>query len=590
MLNFVDKFSSLQIELENLYKIGMQIPNEKLKEILVNESLIDAKDFDKIVLESERMGYGVADALISKSFISKDYFNEILASYFGVKRASLSARTIDDKIIHLLPEELSRSKRAVVFRREEDGSFGVAMEDPSDLETIEFLKKYLKGDLRLYLASSEDLNDALSVYTRGGVENFRWIIEENVAASLRSGAAGIQEVAEDLPIVAIVDNLIAYAISLRASDIHLEILEDNLLMRYRVDGILREIMRLPKQVHSAITARIKLLAGLKLDEHSKPQDGRFRQHFGQDFIDMRVSVIPTFYGEKVEMRLLTATQRPLSFEELGMLEDTIKLLDENIHKTYGMVLICGPTGSGKTTTLYSVLNLLNKPEVQIVTIEDPIEYNIKYVNQTQINPTAGITFASGLRSILRQDPNIILVGEIRDPETAEISVNAALTGHLLLSTVHTNDAPTVVPRLIDMKVPPFLVAAVLNLALAQRLVGQICVDCIESYKPTPYLLELIRKQMQDLGLESTYKAPKVFYRGKGCGVCGHTGLKGRIGIHEAINFDDEIRRYIIGADFSLDGLRRLARKKGMVTMFEDGIRKAERGMTTIEEVLRVIRE
>lgn len=568
----------------------MQIPNQRLKEYVVKEGLISEEDFDRLVNESERMGYSVADNLVSRGIVSNDYYNELLASYFGVRKANLSAQTIDERVLHLLPKELSRERRVVLFKKEDDGSFAAAMEDPSDLETIEFLRRYLKSEVKPYLASRNDLNEGLSVYSRSGVENFQWIIEENVAASLRKGAAEGEKGAEDLPIVAVVDNLIAYAASLRASDIHLEVLEDVLLVRYRIDGILREIMRLPKEAQSAIVARIKLLAGLKLDEHSRPQDGRFRHRFEKDFIDIRVSIIPTFYGEKAEMRLLSATQRPLSFEELGILEDTAKILEENIHKTYGMILICGPTGSGKTTTLYSILNTLNKPEVNIVTIEDPIEYNIKYVNQTQINPAAGITFASGLRAILRQDPNIILVGEIRDPETAEISVNAALTGHLLLSTVHTNDAPTVVPRLIDMKAPAFLVAAVLNLALAQRLVGKICVDCIESYKPSSYLLESLKKQIEDLGLDSNYRLPKVLYRGKGCKSCGHSGLKGRIGIYEALNLDDELRRYIVSPEFSLDGLRDLARKKGMVTMFEDGLRKAERGMTTVEEVLRVIRE
>ncbi|MBI4991751.1 MAG: Flp pilus assembly complex ATPase component TadA [Candidatus Harrisonbacteria bacterium] len=567
----------------------MRIPNEKLKELLITEKLIDAEEFDKIVVEAGRMGFEVADILVSRGFITKKYFYDLVAAYFGVKKASLSSQVIDEKILHLLPKEISREKRAVVFRKEEDGSLAVAMEDPSDLASIEFLKRYLKADIRPYIASPEDFNEAFSVYSRGGVEDFRWAIEENVAASIRASAAGAEKAAEELPIVAIVDNLLAYAASLRASDIHLEVLEDILLVRYRIDGILREMMRLPKEVHSAITARIKLLASLKLDEHTRPQDGRFRQKLEQNFIDLRVSVIPTFYGEKVEMRLLTAAQRPLSFVELGMLPDTIKIVEENIHKTYGMVLICGPTGSGKTTTLYSILNGLNHPEVNIVTIEDPVEYNIKYVNQTQINPQAGITFSSGLRALLRQDPNIILVGEIRDPETAEISVNAALTGHLLLSTLHTNDAPTAIPRLTDLKIPPFLVSAVLNMAFAQRLVGKICNDCIESYKPTDYLLQLIKKQIEDLGIESL-KLPKTLFRGKGCKSCGHSGLKGRIGIYEVLNVDDEIRAYIINPDFSLDGLRKLARKRGMITMFEDGLRKAMQGMTTVEEVLRVIRE
>ena len=566
----------------------MQIPNEKLKEYLVNDGLIAPEVFDEIVAETNRLGHGLTETLISKGVITKDYFNELLANYFGVGKANLAAQKIDEALLRSLPEEISREKRAVVFKKEDDGAIGVALEDPSNLETIEFLRSRLGAEIRPYLASKEDLNVGLSLYSKGGVEDFRRIIEENVSASLASRAGGEKEAAEDLPIVAIVDNLIAYAISFRASDIHLEILEDGLLVRYRVDGVLREIMRMPKETHPAITARIKLLAGLKLDEHSRTHAGRFRHRMGRDYIDVRVAIIPTFYGEKSEMRLLSASQTPPSFEDIGILEDHKKILEDNIKKTFGMVLITGPTGSGKTTTLYSILNTLNKPEVNIVTIEDPVEYNIKYVNQTQINPAAGVTFASALRALLRQDPNIILVGEIRDEETAEISVNSALTGHLVLSTVHTNDAPTAVPRLLDMKVPQFLVGAVLNLVIAQRLVGKICVDCIESYKPDQHLLELIEKQMQELGLE--YRPPKVLYRGKGCGTCGHSGLKGRFAIFEMLPFDDEIRSYVLTAEFSLDGLRKLARKKGMVTMFEDGLRKTERGMTTIEEVLRVIRE
>ena len=568
----------------------MQIPNEKLKESLVKDGLIAPQVFDELAAESSRMKHDVAETLISRGIITQEYLTEVLGSYFGVQKAGLSGRAIDEQVLHLLPEELSREKRAVVFQRESDGLLGVAMQDPSDLETVEFLKRYLKSDIKVYVATADDLNVGLSLYTRGGTEDFRKLIEENVATSLRSRVAGEREASQDLPIIAIVDNLIAYAMSLRASDIHLEILEDVVLVRYRIDGVLHEILRLPKEVHPSIVARLKLLAALKLDEHSRPQDGRFRQTFGRDYIDIRVAIVPTFYGEKIEMRLLAATQRPLSFEELGMLEDTVKIINENIHKTFGMILISGPTGSGKSTTLYSIVSVLNRPEVNIVTIEDPIEYNIKYVNQTQINPAAGITFASALRAFLRQDPNIILVGEIRDEETAEVAVNAALTGHVLLSTVHTNDAPTVVPRLMDMKVPPFLVAAVINVVLAQRLVGRVCNVCIESYKPDATLLELLKQQVKELGIEDRYTAPKMLYRGKGCASCGNTGFKGRIGIFEAINFDDEIRHLVISPEFSLEALQKLVRKKGTVTMFEDGLRKSMQGMTAIDEVLRVIRE
>jgi type II secretory ATPase GspE/PulE/Tfp pilus assembly ATPase PilB-like protein len=290
------------------------------------------------------------------------------------------------------------------------------------------------------------------------------------------------------------------------------------------------------------------------------------------------------------MRLLPSTQKPLSLEEVGLLEDMRRIIEENIKKTYGMVLVCGPTGSGKTTTLYSILNILNQPEVNIVTIEDPIEYDMKYINQTQINSLAGITFATGLRSILRQDPNIIMVVEIRDEETAEISVHSALTGHLLLSSLHTNDAATAVPRLIDMKIASFLVAAVLNVIIAQRLVRRICLDCIESFPIEPELRESLQKQLKEANLYSKLGVPKSLYRGRGCSACNQSGYRGRMGIFELLEVDEEIRKLIINPSFSLDALSDAAKKKNMITMFEDGLRKAETGLTTIEEVMRVIRE
>ncbi len=568
----------------------LQIPSDKLKEILINQGLIKPEFFDELETEAQRLGTAVTDILLSRNVITKEYLAEIVSQYLGVPRADLAVRPLDENLLKLIPEDIAHQRHVVIFNREADGTLDAAMEDPSNLETIEFLELRFKTKVRPFLATDDDLNRAFALYGRELAQDFKKIIEENIQAVFRSRAAGVEESAQDLPIVALVDNLLTYALSLRASDIHIEVLEDFIMVRYRIDGILHEIMKMPKQVSPPLTARIKLLSGLKLDEHSKPQDGRFRHKVGSEIVDVRVAVMPTFYGEKVEMRLLTAASRPLSFEELGMFEDTVELLSENINKTYGMVLACGPTGSGKTTTLYSILNVLNRPEVNIVTIEDPIEYDIKYINQTQINPAAGITFANGLRAILRQDPNIIMVGEIRDEETAEISVHSALTGHLVLSSLHTNDAPTAIPRFVDMKIPPFLVAAVLNAILAQRLVRRICLTCIESYKPTSELVESLKKQMADLGLESEFRAPKILFRGRGCRSCNNLGYRGRVGIFEVLNVNENVRKAIVAPDFSLDTLKQLAREEGMVTMFQDGLRKVEKGITTLEEVLRVIRE
>ncbi|MEK9154809.1 MAG: GspE/PulE family protein [Patescibacteria group bacterium] len=568
----------------------LKIPEKKIKDILIKEGLITEENFNKVTEEANRLGQDINEVLISKGIVAIDYFYNVLAQYFNVELANLTRRQINENVLKILAERIAREKRAIIFDKEADGVLDVAMEDPSDLATIEFLEKNLSAKIKPFLATPLDLDRGFVLYGRFFAEDFKKNIEENIQASFRQKAGSIEEAAAAVPIVAIIDNLLSYSLSLRSSDIHIEIFEDEILVRFRIDGVLHEIVKIPKEVHPPIAARIKLLSGLKIDEHQRPQDGRFRHKIGAEMVDVRVSVIPTFYGEKVEMRLLTATQKPLSLRELGMMEETEKIVLDNIRKTFGMVLVTGPTGSGKTTTLYSVLNILNKSEVNIVTIEDPVEYDMKYINQTQINNLAGITFANGLRSILRQDPNIIMVGEIRDEETAEIAVHSALTGHLLLSTLHTNDASTAVPRLMDMRIAPFLVAAVLNMVLAQRLVRKICLNCIESFQPTNEMIEYIKRQAKDLRLVSDFKAPTILFRGKGCMSCGNTGYAGRLGIYEVLNIDEATRRIIVSPNFSLDDLMAVARKNGMITMFEDGLRKAALGLTTIEDVLRVIRE
>ena len=567
-----------------------QIPDNKFRDILLADGLVAEEVFNNAATEASRLGNSIAETLISKNIITDDYFRNIVARYLNVPLVELEENKIDVNVLNLLPEEIARQKRALPFFRGEDSSISVALEDPSNLVDLEFLERYLKTRIIPYLTSENSLNIGFSLYGKSTVQNFKKVIEDNIKLSLRSKSKG-DDAAQDVPIVAIVDNVISYALSLRSSDIHMEVFKDYIIMRYRIDGVLHEILRVPKEVHPAIVARIKLLSELKIDEHSKPQDGRFRYKSAATLVDIRVSIMPTFYGEKIVMRLLRSTTRPLSFKELGMLDDTAKFLEDNIKKSYGMVLVTGPTGSGKTTTLYSVLSLLNKPEVNIVTIEDPIEYDINYVNQTQINPAAGITFANGLRSFLRQDPNVMMVGEIRDAETAEVAVQAALTGHLVLSTLHTNDAPTSIPRLMDMNVPPFLVSAVLNAILAQRLVRKVHLECIESYTPDKAVISAIKAQLEELNLDpNEVELPKRLYRGAGCAADGYTGYQGRIGIFEVLNISDGVRAIINDTEFSLDKLRQIARSEGMITMFEDGLRKAERGMTTIDEILRVIRE
>ncbi|MCL5012267.1 MAG: GspE/PulE family protein [Patescibacteria group bacterium] len=567
----------------------IHVPTDKIKEALVDQGLIDADTFNAAVQEALRMNQDVGDVLVAKRYITYDFLYNFLASYYGVERALLNIRGIDQQVLLSIDEKFAQERKVIAFAKDDEGTVSVAMEDPTDLPTIEFLEKKLSTRIVPFLASPQDLSLGFSLYSHELTEDFKQIIEKRISLSLQQKFDKEEDAAKQIPIVEIVDNLISHATYLNASDIHIEAMQDDVMVRFRIDGILHEVITMPKQVHAAIVARIKLLSALKVDEHQKPQDGRFRFSFGQGVVDVRVSVIPTLYGEKVVMRLLASSQRPLSLNELGLSEAMEQVVQDNIKKTYGIVLVTGPTGSGKTTTLYSILNILNRPEVNIVTIEDPIEYNIKYINQTQINPLAGITFASGLRSILRQDPNIIMVGEIRDEETAEISVQAALTGHIVLSSIHTNDAPSTVARLLDMHVQPFLIAAVLNMAIAQRLVRKICIDCIESYSITPEEHAALAQQLAELKLPESL-IPKTLYRGKGCKACNGIGYRGRMGIFEIFEVTDEARKIIASPDFSLAKLIELNKRRNTQTMFEDGLQKVALGLTTLEEVLRVVRE
>ena len=570
----------------------IKIPIDVLKKLTVENELISEENFDLALKESQRTSTNILDILVSKNYITKDYLNKVISQYLNIPYIDLKGINLSTEILHLLPEDIARTYGAVTIGTN-NNKIQVALADPTNLETIKFLEKYLQKQLEIYLTDEDDLQIAFSKYRQELMTNFRKIIENQIIALGRLGKEiDVAKIASAVPIISIVDNLISYAAALNASDIHLEILADSMLIRFRIDGILREIAYLPSEIHPAIIARIKILANLQIDEHSKPQDGRIKYKRGNEVFDIRVAVMPTFYGEKITMRLLLSGLKPLSFQELGMTQEQIAIVEKNIKKTFGMVLSTGPTSSGKTTTQYSILSFLNKPEVNIVTIEDPIEYELRYVNQTQVNPKAGIDFASGLRAFLRHDPNIIMVGEIRDFDTADVATNAALTGHLVLSTLHTNDAPTTIPRLIDMGVPPFLVSATLNIIMAQRLVRKVCPDCIESYEIDDLTKEMIASQIKQLGEERlvSFSMPEMLYRGKGCRNCNFTGYRGRLAIFEMLDVDSDVRDYIVRKDFTLEGLKKLMAQKGMKTMFEDGLDKAKLGQTTVQEVMRVIRE
>ncbi|MEK7146761.1 MAG: ATPase, T2SS/T4P/T4SS family, partial [Patescibacteria group bacterium] len=351
----------------------LKFPKDKLKEIIVKEGFLKPEEFDHLDEEASRKQQSVADVLISQGLITQEYLYGLVAKSLEVKRFDLNIQKIDETALNTIPEEIARRYRLIIFNREPSGVFDAAMEDPANIETIEFLERRFQAKIKPFLATEEELSRGFALYEAKLAKDFKQVIEESVQKSLRSRAGGLEQAASELPVVAILDNLISYAISSRASDIHMEITENDFLIRYRIDGVLHEVLRIPKEIHAAIVARVKLLSGLRIDEHSRPQDGRFRYKISGDMMDVRVSVMPVFYGEKAEMRLLPASQKPLSLEDVGLLSSMVAIAEENFKKTYGMFLVCGPTGAGKTTTLYSVLNILNKPEVNIVTIEDPVE-------------------------------------------------------------------------------------------------------------------------------------------------------------------------------------------------------------------------
>lgn len=567
-------------------KIALQI----LKPLLMQTGLVSEEQFASALEKSKRTGQNVSDLLISQGVITQDYLVDLLSKFFNTPRVKVSGKEINFDILNLIPEDIARARNAIIFDKQ-DEYIHLALTDPTDLESINFIQRYTGLSAKVFLTTDDDLKSAFALYRKQLTENFANIIEDNLRKVSIVEGMDLAEAASDMPIVSLFDTIIIYAYSLNASDIHIERLSDTIMIRFRVDGILREIVRLPKEVHNALVARVKILAGLQIDEHNRAQDGRFKYQKGDDSFDMRVSILPTFYGEKINMRLLLGATKPLSFEELGMERDTIEIMNDNVKRSYGMILVTGPTGSGKTTTLYSVLSKLNRPEVNIVTVEDPIEYELRYVNQVQVNSKAGLDFANGLRSILRQDPNIIMVGEIRDSETAGIAVNAALTGHLVLSTLHTNDATTAVPRLFDLGVQQFLVSATVNAVIAQRLVRKVCRNCIESYKLTAETKASIERQLKNSPFKKkNYTIPSELYRGRGCRICNNTGYKGRLAIYEVFNVSEDMRTYMQSPDFSLDGLREIAGKHNMVSLFEDGVRKAQTGLTTIEEIFRVVKE
>lgn len=571
---------------------------KRLHTLLAKHFGLKATVQKKYKKKADRLGKHLEQYLIDEKIIDETELYTIIGQESGAPFVALKGIEIKKEDLNLIPAPLAQTHKIISFKQTPTEVF-LAMLDPLDIQTIEFIRRKTGLNPNVHITAPGDIKDALRRYHADLKSEFG---VQEVSDASSGDSKELKKAAEEVSIINIVNSIVEHAVFEGASDIHIEPTEKEVEVRYRVDGILKSVMTLPKDVKQAITARIKVLANLKIDEHMLPQDGRFKIKLQDDKFSFRVSIIPVYDGEKVVMRLLHEGQKPLSLDELGFLPGPKKIIKRAIKKPHGMVLVTGPTGSGKTTSLYSVLGMLNQPDVNISTIEDPIEYHVKGINQSQVNSRIGFDFAKGLRAFLRQDPDIIMVGEIRDKETAEIAIHAAMTGHLVLSTLHTNDAPTTIPRLLDMDIPPFLVAFTANVIIAQRLVRRICKHCKKEFKLDKKAINELLKITDAKKVRPLFKAHKIklstteknlqsmiFYRGEGCRRCGQSGYKGRVGIYEVMDITKEITEKI-NQRANAEELKKFTEKSGMITMLQDGLIKAKMGVTTIEEVLRVTRD
>jgi len=581
------------------------LKEEQFKKIVIENGILSKEECEELIKEAKLHKVSPESYLISKGIVTEEIFYQLIASFLNVPYVNLKGKIIPKDILFLIPEEIARSHSLVIFEKEKN-ELKVAtlnLENIENIQLIEFIRRKTDCEVKLYLTNPSSLESALKQYSKDFEKEIETILKTGeIKIDLKEEKLSEEESAKRPSIIKVVETILEYAINKNASDIHIEPLENNILVRFRIDGILREIMRLPKEAGPGIVARIKILSNLKIDEHQIPQDGRFKISSPRYEVSFRVSVFPVAEGEKIVMRLLKEKGEMLTLEKLGLSPEQLKIVKRNIKRPYGMILVTGPTGSGKTSTLYAILNVLNTPQVNIMTIEDPIEYRLPGVNQSQVKPKLGFTFATGLRAILRQDPDIIMVGEIRDSETANIAVNAALTGHLVLSTLHTNDAASTLPRLLDMGVLPYLIGSTVNLIIAQRLVRRICRKCIQSYILDKKTIKNIERDLKiDFNeLVKVLKREGVvakdesidslrFFKGKGCKECDGEGYKGRIGIFEVLEVSKEIAK-LINERATTEEIKKQAINEGMITLLEDGFIKAKSGITTIDEVIRVSKE
>lgn len=596
----------------------MHLSDRLIKKLLATSETFTERVQSDLKEEAAKTGQLLQDLVLSHEIIKLDELTKLYADYIGLPFVVIEPRSLTKEVVSALPERIARQYLAVVYQVDPDGTSHVAMSDPDDVQAVDFIQKYTGKKLGLAVATDENILACLDAYRDGVESEIDKVIEVQSEASPAEEKVSEEDIAEDSPIAQTVNLILEFAIRAGASDIHIEPRDDHVSIRYRIDGVLQEANKLPKKIHGALVSRIKILSNLKIDERRVPQDGRFKINLSSRSYAFRVSTLPITTGEKVVMRILNESSKALTLEQLGYWGKALDRINQAIVQPHGMILVTGPTGSGKSTSLFSILSMLNDPTVNISTVEDPVEYKIPGANQTQVNPTAGMTFIAGLRALLRQDPNIIMVGEIRDSETANLGVQAALTGHLVFSTLHTNNAATCLPRLLDMGIEPFLIASTVRAVVGQRLVRTLCKTCRETYKPgeadrqqlarlfgvdTADKLKIVHEleieaakgniggNSTEQKLSSSPSGIEQLHREHtgGCKDCGGSGYKGRMGIYEVLANTVEMQKLITGNATS-NALQVLAIKEGMITMQMDGLIKALRGLTSIEEILRVTRE
>jgi type IV pilus assembly protein PilB len=555
---------------------------KQLAEILLEQGIVSQEQLDAAVAEQTATGKRLGRILIDMGLVKEQDLVAALASQIGLRFVDLSDSQVDATASAMLPEQVARKYRALPIGYEED-KLVVAMADPANLFALDDIRTITGMDVQPVVATAADIEAAIRKYSHFD-ESVETVVSEASAAA-EDDVLELERLAQSAvdegPIVKMVNLLITQAIGDRASDIHIEPSERDVRIRYRVDGVLHEVMRSPKNVQAGLISRLKVMADINIAERRVPQDGRISLNVGGKSVDLRVATLPTVYGEKVVIRVLDKSSVLLRLEDLGFLEEAYKSFEGAFTKPYGAILVTGPTGSGKSTTLYATLNQINSPERNIITVEDPVEYRLAGINQVQVNNRAGLTFASALRSILRADPDVVLIGEIRDRETAVIAIEAALTGHLVLSTLHTNDAPSSLPRLVEMGVEPYLAASAIDCIVAQRLLRKLCMKCKETYKPD-------KAELEQAGYpEFLWEDIEELYRPAGCSACAKTGFRGRLGIYEIMPVSEDIERMVVERASS-DEIKRSAAGDGMIQLREDGLEKVRTGVTSIQEVLRVV--